>query len=222
MKKNILIIGFGDIAYRLSKLVNKKKYRIYGISRSNKFLDNKDYIYWDWFSQDLPELNNLEFDTIIFFPKPVSLDKEGYLKGFVASAENICKLVNAISYKRFISISSTRIYGKKENKLFTESDEVKPNEYRGKTIKKYEDLQIENFNEKLIILRFSGLYSVLKNRSTNFLHRNNAAEIIKFFIEKDFVFDSYQIFNCSEDSDSSTNISNKKLKKAGFIFTTFN
>ena len=62
-----------------------------------------------------------------------------------------------------------------------------------------------------------GLYdseSVIKPK--NHLHRDNAAKIIKFFIEKDLNSTSHQIFNCCEDD--SINISNERLKKTGFIF----
>ena len=73
-------------------------------------------------------------------------------------------------------------------------------------------------NKKLIILRFSGLYDSLTNKKPeNHLHRDNAAKIIRFFIENDFNYSSPEIFNCSEDK--SVSISNKKLKKAGFIFS---
>ena len=63
----------------------------------------------------------------------------------------------------------------------------------------------------------SGLYdSSTKEKPLNHLHRDNAAKIIQFFIENDFNYLSPEVFNCSEDA--SVNISNEKLKKAGFIF----
>jgi hypothetical protein len=50
----------------------------------------------------------------------------------------------------------------------------------------------------------------------NYLHRDNAAKIIKFFIENDLSSTTHQIFNCCEDG--SINISNERLRKVGFIF----
>ena len=92
-------------------------------------------------------------------------------------------------------------------------------------IRQYEQNQIKRFKNKLILLRFSGLYTS-EPKSKNHLHRDNAAKIIKFFIENDFNFTSHEIFNCSEDArlfvgdkkSSYGNISNEKLKKLGFIF----
>jgi len=59
MKKNILIIGFGDIAVRLIQSFSKKDdYNFYSVSRSSKSLDNLNHIEWDWLSNKkliLPE-----------------------------------------------------------------------------------------------------------------------------------------------------------------------
>ena len=50
MKKNILIIGFGDIAKRLTNNLNKDIYNIYGVSRQDK--EKKNFIKWDWLSRE--------------------------------------------------------------------------------------------------------------------------------------------------------------------------
>ena len=54
----------------------------------------------------------------------------------------------------------------------------------------------------------------------NCLHRNNAAKAINYFIENDFNFSSYEIFNCSENSTSSIN-NDSKLKNTGLIFDSY-
>ena len=36
MKKNILIFGYGDLAQRLSLIVDKNSYRVFGVSRTSK------------------------------------------------------------------------------------------------------------------------------------------------------------------------------------------
>ena len=62
----------------------------------------------------------------------------------------------------------------------------------------------------------------LSRNDVNYLHRNNAANIIKFFIENKFKSEEYQIFNCAEDrNDEQGNISNSKLKSLGFIFDEY-
>ena len=220
MKKNILIIGFGDIAKRLTNNLNKDLYNIYGVSRQDK--ENKNFIKWDWLSRELPSLDNIDFESIVFIPKPSSSSERGYKDGFINSIKNIQKLSKIISFKKFISIASPRIYGKDKGRVFNELDDPKPNDYRGRIISMYEENQIQNYGDKLLILRFSGLYDSDSTKiSKNHLHRNNAAKIIQFFIENDFNNSSYEIFNCSEDSNNLSNISNKKLKELGFIFDQY-
>ena len=220
MKKNILIIGFGDIAKRLTNNLNKDIYNIYGISRQDN--ENQNFIKWDWLSKELPNLDNINFEFIVFFPKPSSSSERGYKDGFINSINNIQKLLSTISFNKFISISSTRVYGKDKDRVFNELDDPKPNDYRGRIISIYEANQIQNYKDKLLILRFSGLYdSDSIEIPKNHLHRDNAAKIIQFFIENNFNNSSYEIFNCSEDSNNLSNISNEKIKELGFIFDQY-
>ena len=81
MKKNVLIIGFGDIAKRISHIIKDNEYELYPISRGNHKSDIKNYIKWDWLSKEIPKLDITEYDSIIFIPKPSSFDEDGYKKG---------------------------------------------------------------------------------------------------------------------------------------------
>ena len=227
MKKNILIIGYGDIAKRLNSILCKDSYEIYGISRRKK-KDLENFIEWDWLTKKPIKLEYKNFESIIFIPKPSNNDLLGYKNGFLNSSENLfnfLKLSENISYKKFITISSTSVYGKikdrnsyiKSPKLKEEDSERSSLEFKGQIITEYENNQIKRYAERLIILRLSGLYKY-KPKSRNYLHRDNAAKIIKFFIENDNKFNSHEIFNCSEDSEFYGDISNKKLKELGFVF----
>tara|TARA_X000000368_G_scaffold14075_1_gene11270 strand:- start:1785 stop:2480 length:696 start_codon:yes stop_codon:yes gene_type:complete len=231
MKKNILIIGYGDIAKRLSAILFKDIYEIYGISRSKKRgLEN--FIEYDWLSKKLPKLECKNYETIVFIPKPSKNNHAGYKEGFLNSSENIFGFLEAsekIFYKKFITISSTSVFGHTEDRksnmdtsmLKEEDSDASPLRLGGQIITEYEKNQIKRYAERLIVLRLSGLYTS-KPKSKNHLHRDNAAKIIKFFIENDFNFTSHQIFNCTEDSALLGDISNEKLKKLGFIFDRYN
>jgi len=223
MKKNILFIGFGDIAKRVCHIINEDEYQLHAISRGNSRSDIENYEEWDWLSSEIPKLDTTEFDSIIFIPKPSSFDEEGYDKGFIYSSANVFKLSSELSYKKFITISSTRVYGKNKSGISKESDPLKEDDFRSKALINYEKNQIKNYGSDLIILRFAGLYESISQRNfVNHLHRNNAAKVIQFFIENEFNSDEHQIFNCSEDrNDQQSNISNSKLKKFGFIFNEY-
>ena len=231
MKKNILIIGYGDIAKRLNSILCKDSYEIYGISRRKK-KDLENFIEWDWLTKKPIKLECKNFESIIFIPKPSNDDFLGYQNGFLNSSENLfnfLELSEDISYKKFITISSTSVYGKIKDrnshiespKLKEEDSKLSSFEFKGQIITEYENNQIKRYAERLIILRLSGLYKS-KPKSSNYLHRDNAAKIIKFFIENNNKFNSHEIFNCSEDSESYGDISNQKLKKLGFVFDIYN
>ena len=131
--------------------------------------------------------------------------------------------VDVIHNKRinkFISISSTSVYGKGSKDMRIESDNLFPDDFKGNIIKDYESNQIKRYSNKLIILRLAGLYDSINDINfLNHLNRDNASKIVNFFIETTLSFNSYEIFNCCEDrEDKKGSISNKKLKELGFIF----
>jgi nucleoside-diphosphate-sugar epimerase len=217
--KKILIIGYGDIAERVHNQLDNNLFEIYGISRNNS-KEIKNFIQWDWLASELPKIDNKIFHSLVFIPKPIGLDIDGYNDGFIRSSENIFKLSKKISFEKFISISSTRVYGNNKSSIPIES-KTNPDDFRGKIILDYEKNQIKRYAEKLVILRFSGLYkSDVIKKPLNCLHRNNAAKAINYFIENDFNFSSYEIFNCSENSTSSIN-NDSKLKNTGLIFDSY-
>ena len=219
MMKKILIIGYGDIAERVHNQLDNNLFEIYGISRNNS-KKIKNFIQWDWLTSELPKIDNKIFHSLVFIPKPIGLDIDGYNDGFIRSSENIFKLSKKISFEKFISISSTRVYGNNKSSIPIES-KTNPDDFRGKIILDYEKNQIKRYAEKLVILRFSGLYkSDVTKKPLNCLHRNNAAKAINYFIENDFNFSSYEIFNCSENSTSSIN-NDSKLKNTGLIFDSY-
>ena len=95
MKKNILIIGYGNIATRLHAILSKDSYKIYGISRTKKRgLEN--FIEWNWLYKDLPNLECKNFESIIFIPKPSSSHLTGYQEGFLKSSENTFNFTRSI------------------------------------------------------------------------------------------------------------------------------
>lgn len=217
--KKILIIGYGDIAERVHNQLDNNFFEVYGISRNNS-KKIKNFIQWDWLASELPKIDNKIFHSLVFIPKPIGLDIDGYNDGFIRSSENIFKLSKKMSFEKFISISSTRVYGNNKSSIPVES-KTNPDDFRGKIILDYEKNQIKRYAEKLVILRFSGLYkSDVIKKPLNCLHRNNAAKAINYFIENDFNFSSCEIFNCSENSTSSIN-NDSKLKNTGLIFDSY-
>ena len=122
MKKNIIIIGHGDLGNRLTRILNDE-YKVFHVSRSNKF-ESSNFIEWDWLSKDGLNIDAKKIDSVIFFPKPSSMDEKGYINGFINSSKNIYREFCNLPINKFISISSTRVYNKQDNKMAYESDEI--------------------------------------------------------------------------------------------------
>jgi nucleoside-diphosphate-sugar epimerase len=222
MQKNILIIGYGDVAKRLIKVLDTKSKNIYAISRNDSSNPNINKFNWDWLSDKKVDLKAKNFDSVIIIPKPSSLDEKGYKDGFIIATQNILNLLSNLNINKVIAISSTRVYGGHHKGPVDEKSIEKPSEFRGKFIQEYEVALSQIFGPKLTILRFSGLYdNQSKKTSHNKLHRDQAAKIIAHFIE--YKSESVQaiIINCSEDSEilfSEKSIINTKLKQTGFKF----
>ena len=140
MKKNILIIGYGDLGKRLTNILDSNLYNFSHVSRNNKY-DSDDFIKWDWLSEKEFEHNFEKIDVVIFFPKPAKNDQSGYEDGFKNSAENLYKIIAKTSIDKFISISSTRVYNKESESLCREIDSIHPTDFRGKLIKQNEEKQ---------------------------------------------------------------------------------
>ena len=222
MQKNILIIGYGDIAKRLIKVIGTESMNISAISRNDSNNPNINKFNWDWLSDKKIDLKAKNFDSAIIIPKPSSLDEKGYKDGFEIAIKNILNLLSNLNINKVIAISSTRVYGGHHKGAVDEKSIEKPSEFRGKLILEYEIALSQILGPKLTILRFSGLYdNQSKKTSHNKLHRDQAAKIIAHFIEYKSESSRANIINCSEDSEilfSEKSIINTKLKQTGFKF----
>lgn len=220
MSKKVLILGYGDIANRLSKLLSKKDFDLYAVSKSIKKI--KNFYMHDWLSDDQFKLDQKDFDSVIFFPKPFDMSEAGYKKGFIDGSRSILNILEKINFRKLILISSTRVYGREQIGLLDESTEPQPSDFRGKLVYDYENLFIKKYNKETFVLRFAGLYT---NKSEvtflNNLHRDSAAEIIYFILSnQNFETKSY-IINCVNSVNAVPGerlISNKKLIDLGFKF----
>ena len=138
MNKNILIIGYGDIGNRLSKILKEQSTNIYAVSRHDSLDQNIIKINWDWLSNSNLDLPKITFDSVIIIPKPSNLDENGYRDGFISSLENITNSLQNVNIKSVIAISSTRVYGDHQLGYIDEATLTEPSDFRGNLIKEYE------------------------------------------------------------------------------------
>ena len=216
--KKVLIIGYGDIGQRVSRLL--PEHQIIGISRNNNIQDhNTSWHQWDWLSGRSLELPNVEISTVIVILKPTSFDENGYQTGYLKAAEIIIKNLNqSLDYQKLVVVSSTRVYGEKNGRGITETAAPQPDDFRGHIILEYEKIMRDQSKVEPLILRPSGLYDPkqkwmqkfinsfeakqhpLSSKESNRFDRNILATIISNYVAQKKLAELSGIFICSEPS----------------------
>ena len=216
--KKVLIIGYGDIGQRVSRLL--PEHQIIGVSRNNNTQDrNTSWHQWDWLSGRSLELPNEEISTVIVILKPISFDENGYQTGYLKAAEIIIKNLNqSFDYQKLVVMSSTRVYGEKNGRGITETAAPQPDDFRGHIILEYEKIMRDQSKVEPLILRPSGLYDPkqkwmqkfinsfetkqhsLSSKESNRFDRNTLATIISNYVAKKKLAELSGIFTCSEPS----------------------
>ena len=214
--KKVLIIGYGDIGQRVSRLL--PEHQIIGVSRNNNTQDhNTSWHQWDWLSGKSLELSNVEISTVIVILKPTSFDENGYQTGYLKAAEIIIKNLNhSFDYQKLVVVSSTRVYGEKNGRGITETAAPQPDDFRGHIILEYEKIMRDQSKVEPLILRPSGLYDPkqkwmqkfinsfeakqhsLSSKESNRFDRNILATIISNYVAKKKLAELSGIFICSE------------------------
>jgi|TARA_B110000438_G_scaffold111063_1_gene108897 hypothetical protein len=214
--KKVLIIGYGDIGQRISRLL--PEHQIIGVSRNNN-IQNSNTIWhqWDWFSRRPLELPPTEISTVIVILKPTSFNEQGYQIGYLEAAKIIMKNLNQyLEYQQLVVVSSTRVYGDQNGRDITEIVLPQPEDYRGNTILGYEKIMQDQSRVEPLILRPSGLYDpqqkwmqkfidsydgkqhLLASKDCNRFDRDILSKIISNYIAQKKLAELSGIFICSE------------------------
>ena len=225
--KKVLIIGYGDIGYRVAARLPKQEF--IGISRSaSADLLNVEFIQQDWISEPQLILPSGDFSTIVMVLKPTSSDTEGYQQGFLDTSHQMMNFFNNhTSYEKLLIVSSTRVYGLGNGRNITEAVKPLPDDKQAKIILEYEDFVSSESKLAPLILRPSGLYDEqnhwmrkhvnafegtkypLRYAEANMFSRDNLALVIANYI-------------CNKELDyiSGPLICSKQAQKYSEIFST--
>ncbi len=159
MKKNILFIGYGDLGSRLAS-IGRDDLLITGISRSSKPMIVPDQYYsLDWSNNPSQKIDLLKnYDCLVITLTPTSFDEAGYEKGYEEGMRFISKLVENISFKKSLLISSTRVYKDSEEPI-NELSNVNLEDFRAKSLLESEAIYLKGIDSlQKTIFRLSGLY----------------------------------------------------------------
>ena len=180
--KKVLIIGYGDIGYRVAARLPKQEFT--GISRSaSADLLNVEFIQQDWISEPQLILPSGDFSTIVMVLKPTSSDTEGYQQGFLDTSHQMMNFFNNhTSYEKLLIVSSTRVYGLGNGRNITEAVKPLPDDKQAKIILEYEDFVSSESKLAPLILSPSGLYDEQNHWMRKHVNAFYLYKLLKLFL----------------------------------------
>lgn len=198
------MIGYGDIAQRLSQL-SAAHYHNIGFKRSPFASPNTEIMLGD--CQNAHNLAKLfgtiaSPDTIVITLTPAVINEEGYRRAYLETSRRLIEALehHQIKPRLIIFVSSTSVYGQKNGEWVDETSPTIPNSFSGKVLLEVESLwQASAF--KTCIVRFSGIYGPGRRRLieqvqqgqgtaaepilySNRIHADDAAAVLYHLIEK--------------------------------------
>ena len=201
-QETLLLLGFGDIAQRLSKLL-MSNYQITGVRRRSIDVDGLTMKQADCSSsKDMQALLSQKFDVIVLTMTPSEMSDSGYEKAYVDTVRTVLTTLDEQVYKPrlIIFVSSSSVYGQQQGEWVDEDSPTEPSSYSGKRLLEAESL-LEQSNYVTCSVRFSGIYGPGRRRLiqqvidghgaekspvlySNRIHSDDCSAILAHLIEK--------------------------------------
>jgi nucleoside-diphosphate-sugar epimerase len=180
-KQKLLLVGFGDIAKRLAKHLDKKisaNYDITGIRRSADSYAGVKVRQVDAGDEAaMLAVTRENFDVIVITMTPDDMSDSGYQRAYVQPVQTLIKALqkNTLSPQLIIFVSSSSVYGQHNNEWVNECSETLPTSFSGRRLLEAEKLLTDSTYTSSIV-RFSGIYGVGRQRLIDQVRAGNAVE----------------------------------------------
>lgn len=193
---NILILGCGQLGQALAIQLQMMGHHITTVSRSEKFLPEGIF----HLTQDIQQLNlnhiEQEFDWVYVILSPFERSLYGYQQAYVNTVLPITQALAHHPVKKLIYVSSTRVYGENAGDIVNDDSEPHSCDPYAQILRAAELLWQAHWQEKLTIIRPSGLYqgtsqrllAMAKNLQEiqelhwiNLIHREDVVNILALF-----------------------------------------
>ena len=215
----ILIAGCGDLGCQLAKLLARDGMQVSGLRRSTSppFPDGVVPIQGDVTEpQSLVKLRDTAPEILVYCVAATAQSDESYRAHYVEGLRNVLSALKpATNLLHVFFVSSTRVYGQKDDGFVTEESPAMPTDFGGRRLLEAESL-LANLPCHGSVLRLSGIYGpgrthVLnlasrpqdwpkQNSWTNRIHRDDAAAFIAFLVKRTLdrnpVHDCYIVTDC--------------------------
>ncbi|PUA27635.1 MAG: NAD(P)-dependent oxidoreductase [Cellvibrio sp. 79] len=165
--KKVLIIGCGDIGFRLAQHLNPDAYQITGIRRHCP-PDTSKIRYQSCDAQDLSALKKTlkeGFNIIVITMTPAERSDAGYEQAYVHTCRNLISALTDAKHQPelVIFVSSTAVYAQDDGSWVDESSPAEPLNFSGKRLLEAEAI-IRNSGFPNALVRFSGIYGPGRTR----------------------------------------------------------
>lgn len=219
---NILILGCGQIgqalaeqltqdAYNKDQHQDQVKHHITCVSRTAKTFsyDNIQHLAQDIQSlnfQDLDLSHQPSFDWVYVIVSPDERNVDAYQRIFIDTARSVFQALQHHPVQKVIFISSTRVYSEDQGQWINDESIPNTDDSIGQTLIAAEQLWSAYWQEKLTIIRPSGLYrehsgflkkkaletqQLHENHWTNRIHRTDLVGFLQHLITLEKVESSY-------------------------------
>lgn len=169
--RKILLLGFGDVNQRLTRLLLNQNTDLYAAKRSafpNKVKDLEKDIQFNQADitnpKHMAELLSIHPDQVVITIAPSEYSEQGYRRSYLKAVETLLKTSSELQIQpEVIFISSSSVYGQNKGELVNEQSECTPLRHNGKILLEAESL-LSASALKTTVIRFSGIYGQGRHR----------------------------------------------------------
>lgn len=215
MRKNILFVGFGDIANRCA--LKMDDCHLTGIARTEKPVGSSvSLLIGDVRDQSVAEvIEGMSFDAVVVTLTPRDRSDSGYYSAYVEALTALVNSLNKCARAPGIVLfaSSTGVYGQTSGEWVNENSETQPTNYTGKHLLAAEKLLAQS-GLNYVNVRFAGIYGpgrhhLLKLVSagkgggealTNRIHAEDCAGILVYLMRRFFAGDTLDTCYLASDN----------------------
>lgn len=173
MAKSLFWVGAGDLAQRTLPYLNQKTDKTIALKRHGQASGFDQTIHADVTqATDLTALPTASH--LVYSATPSGRSPESYAAVYKTGLENLLKNIDKNSLTRFVFISSTAVYGANDQ-IQNEQSQLNPSAFNGKALVKAEEFLRAELGDKLVVIRFTGLYGPGRNYLFNQLRQGHIA-----------------------------------------------
>lgn len=176
--KRILLLGYGDIAQRVARLLVRRTWEAVGVCRhpeDKEAVEGVELVAADATNeQDLRRLFSDRFDAVLVTMTPDGRDKDAYHKGYVIPCRHLQQVLGQLAEPpRVIYVSSTGVYGQRDGEWIDENSPTEPDRDTGRMLLQAEQA-IAGCHAPTTILRCTGIYGPGRDRLREMIRAGEA------------------------------------------------